>query len=141
MPAVRTFLIALTTAAALAAAAAPRAFADIDFVSMPGYSGVELDDDAASRLDLVRDGVVIASSDEGVISVDALEVGDVARAYVGDTPAGSATYDGTPVLRDVCIGSASFTATRAPTATFEFAGAFSDNGLAPVTGTWDGNVT
>jgi hypothetical protein len=141
MPVLRSFVIAFTTAAALAAAGAPRALADIDFVAMPGYAGVELDDDAATRLDLVRDGVVIASSDEGVISVDELDVGDVARAYVGDTPAGSATYDGTPVLNDVCVGSSTFTATRAPTATFEFAGAFSDNALDPATGTWDSNPT
>ncbi|MDA0164327.1 hypothetical protein OM076_28915 [Solirubrobacter ginsenosidimutans] len=141
MPDLRSFVIAFTTAAALAAAGAPAALADINFVAMPGYAGVELDDDAASRLELVRDGVVIASSDEGVISVDALEVGDVARAYAGDTPAGSATYDGTPVLSDVCVGSAAFTATRAPAAAFEFAGAFSDNALDPVTGTWDSNPT
>ena len=138
---VRTFVIALTTAAALAAAGAPRAFADINFVAMPGYSGVELDNDDATRLDLVRDGVVIASSDEGVISIDKLEVGDVARAYAGDTPAGSAIYDGTPVLSGVCLGSSVFTATRAPAATFAFAGAFSDNALDPVAGTWDGNAT
>lgn len=141
MPVLRSFVIAFTTAAALAAAGAPAALADISFVVMPGYAGVQLDDDAATRLDLVRDGVVIASSEEGVISVDELEVGDVARAYVGDTPAGSATYDGTPVLRDVCVGNSVFTATRAPAATFEFAGAFSDNALDPVTGTWDSSPT
>jgi len=137
----RQLAIAFTAAAALAAAAAPPALADISFFSMPGYAGVELDDDAASRLDLVRDGVVIDSSDEGVISLDALEVGDVARAYDGDTPAGSATYDGTPALTDVCVGRATFTATRAPGAAFEFAGAFPSSAIEPIAGTWDAGVT
>src|SRR4051794_33235658 len=96
---------------------------------MPGYASVELDDDAATDLDLVRDGAVIASSDESVISVDELKPGDVARAYVGTTPGGSATYDGTPLIGDACIGGASFTVTRAAAAVIELAGGFGGDSL------------
>jgi hypothetical protein len=133
----RALAIALTTAAALTAAGAPPARADITFTVMPGYAAVE-DDDDATDLDLVRDGAVIASSDEGVISVEELKAGDVARAYVGTTPAGSATYDGTPLIGDACIGGATFTVTRSAAAVIEQAGGFGADSVAdPLVGSWD----
>jgi hypothetical protein len=136
---VNTLAIALTTAAALLAAGAPPARADISFIVMPGYATVEVDGEDATALDLVRGGTVIASSDEGVISVDELKPGDIARAYVDTTPAGSATYDGTPLIADACLGSATFTVTRSPSAAIELAGGFGgrDGVDAPLVGSWD----
>jgi len=131
----RRLAIALTSAAALTAAGAPAARADIGFVVMPDFSSVETDGEG--RLELVRGGAVIATSDEGAVTVDELKPGDVARAFYDDgTPAGSATYDGTPVIAGACIGSASFTVTRG-TATLQFAGAFTDSAFEPLVGTWD----
>ena len=132
----RRLAIALTSAAALTAAGAPAARADIGFVVMPDFSSVDTDGEG-TRLELVRDGAVIATSDEGAVTVDELKPGDVARAFNDDgTPAGSATYDGTPVIAGACIGSASFTVTRG-TATLQFAGAFTDSAFEP----WSGRGT
>src|SRR3954470_9089287 len=66
--------LALTvlTAAAMTAAGGPVARADVGFLVMPGFSGAEIDGDVhSSKLDLVRRGAVIASSDDGAVSVDA----------------------------------------------------------------------
>ena len=91
----------------------------------------------STRLELVRGGAVIATSDEGAVVVDELKPGDVARAYNEDgTPAGSATYDGTPAIAGACIGSASFTATHGAAA-LQYAGAFSSSAFEPLTGTSD----
>src|SRR4051812_22365954 len=132
----RPLAIALATAAVLTAA--PAAYGDIGFISMPGYAGVELDGDGdGAKLELVRAGAVIASSDEGVIAVDDLQAGDVARAYNPDgSAAGSATYDGSPAIAGACIGSTSYTVGHGA-ATVQFAGAFAGNALEPLTGTWD----
>src|SRR4051794_20817632 len=132
----RPLAIVLATAAVLAAA--PAAYGDIGFISMPGYAGVELDGDAdGAKLELVRGGAMIASSDEGVIAVDELRAGDVARAYNGDgSAAGSATYDGTPAIAGACVGSSSYTVAHGA-AMVQFAGAFAANALEPLTATWD----
>ncbi|WP_028063030.1 hypothetical protein [Solirubrobacter soli] len=139
----RRLALTLTTAAALTAAGASVARADIGFLVMPGFSGVEIDGDAeASRLDLVRGGTVIASSEDGAVFVDELKAGDVARAYNDDgTPAGSVTYDGTPAISNACVGGTTFTATRGAAAVFQYAGAFTGSALEPLTGTWDGGQT
>ena len=131
--------LTLTTAAALTAAAAPVARADIGFLVMPGFAGAEIDGDGdATKLELVRAGAVIASSDDGAVTVDGLEAGDVARSYNADgTPAGNATYDGTPVISGACVGGTTFTATRAATAEVEYAGAFTGSALEPLTASWD----
>src|SRR4051794_838508 len=117
--------LTLTAAAALTAAGAPAARAAIGFLVMPGFSGAEIDGDAAaSKLQLVRGGTVIASSDDGAVEVGDLEAGDVARTYNADgTPAGSVTYDGTPAIAQACVGGTSFTATRGG-AMVQYAGAF-----------------
>src|SRR3954454_17696987 len=132
--------LALTvlTAAAMTAAGGPVARADVGFLVMPGFSGAEIDGDAqSSKLDRVRRGAVIASSDDGAVSVDDLEAGDVARTYNDDgTPAGSVTYDGSPAIADACIGGSSFTATRGA-AVVQYAGAFTSSALEPLVGTWD----
>ena len=131
----RRLAIALTSAAALTAAGAPAARADIGFVVMPDFSSVETDGEG--RLELVRGGAVIATSDEGAVTVDELKPGDVARASNEDgTPAGSATYDGTPAIAGACVGSASFTASHGA-ATLQFAGAFTSSAFEPLVGTWD----
>ena len=81
---------------------------------------------------------MIASSDDGAVTVDELEAGDVARSYNADgTPAGNATYDGTPVISGACVGGTTFTATRAATAEVEYAGAFTGSALEPLTASWD----
>ena len=117
--------------------------ADIGFLVMPGFSGVEIDGDAeAAKLELVRGGAVIASSDDGAVSVDELKPGDVARAYNEDgSPAGAVTYDGTPAITDACIGGTTFTATRGASALFQYAGAFTGSALEPLDGTWDSGQT
>jgi hypothetical protein len=139
----RRLALTLTTAAALTGAGASVARADIGFLVMPGFSGVEIDGDAeAGKLELVRDGAVIASSDDGAVFVDELEAGDIARAYDADgTPAGSVTYDGTPGISDACAGGSTFTATRGAAAVFQYAGAFTGSALEPLTATWDGGQT
>jgi len=77
--------LTLTTAAVLTVAAAPVARADIGFLVMPGFAGAEIDGDGdATKLELVRAGAVIASSDDGAVTVDGLEAGDVARSYNAD---------------------------------------------------------
>ena len=131
--------LTLTTAAVLTVAAAPVARADIGFLVMPGFAGAEIDGDGdATKLELVRAGAVIASSDDGAVTVDGLEAGDVARSYNADgTPAGNATYDGTPVISGACVGGTAFTATRATTAEVEYAGAFTGSALEPLTASWD----
>ena len=131
--------LTLTTAAVLTVAAAPVARADIGFLVMPGFAGAEIDGDGdATKLELVRAGAVIASSDDGAVTVDGLEAGDVARSYNADgTPAGNATYDGTPVISGACVGGTTFTATRAATAEVEYAGAFTGSALEPLTASWD----
>src|SRR3954471_13369830 len=133
--------LALTvlTAAAMTAAGGPVARADVGFLVMPGFSGAEIDGDPqSSKLDLVRGGAVIASSEDGAVSVDELEAGDVARAYNDDgTPAGSVTYDGTPAIGDACAGGTTFTATHGSGATLQYAGAFTSSALEPLVGTWD----
>ena len=133
---VRRLAIALTTAAALTAAGAPAARADISFLVMPGFASAETDG-GGTKLELIRGGAVIAASDEGALVVDELKPGDVARAYNEDgTPAGSATYDGTPAIAGACVGSASFTASHGA-ATLQFAGAFTSSAFEPLVGTWD----
>ncbi len=131
--------LTLTTAAVLTVAAAPVARADIGFLVMPGFAGTEIDGDGdATKLELVRAGAVIASSDDGAVTVDGLEAGDVARSYNADgTPAGNATYDGTPVISGACVGGTTFTATRSATAEVEYAGAFTGSALEPLTASWD----
>ena len=133
---VRRLAIALTTAAALTAAGAPAARADISFLVMPGFASAETDGEG-TKLELIRGGAVIAASDEGALVVDELKPGDVARASNEDgTPAGSATYDGTPAIAGACVGSASFTASHGA-ATLQFAGAFTSSAFEPLVGTWD----
>jgi hypothetical protein len=138
----RRLALTLTTAAVLTAAGAQAARADIGFLVMPGFSGAEIDGDAAaSKLELRRGGAVIASSDDGAVFVDALQPGDVARAYNPDgTPAGDVTYDGTPAISGACVGATSFTATRGASALLEYAGAFTGSALEPLTATWDSGV-
>src|SRR4051812_1367192 len=121
----RRLALALTTAAVLTAAGAQAARADIGFLVMPGFSGVEIDGDAdAAKLELVRDGAVIASSEDGAVFVEELKAGDVARAYNDDgSSAGTVTYDGTPAISDACIGGTSFTTTRGAAASIQYAGA------------------
>jgi hypothetical protein len=139
----RRLALTVTTALALTGAGAAVARADIGFLVMPGFSGVEIDGDAdASKLELVRGGAVIASSDDGAVFVDALQTGDVARAYNDDgTPAGNVTYDGTPAISDACVGGSSFTATRGASAMIQYAGAFTGSALEPLTATWDTGQT
>ena len=131
--------LAITLSAVLLPlAGAPAARADIGFLVMPGFASAEIDGDGEStRLEVVRGGAVIATSDEGTVVVDELKPGDVARAYNEDgTPAGSATYDGTPAIAGACIGSASFTATHGA-ATLQYSGAFSSSAFEPLTGASD----
>jgi hypothetical protein len=136
---VRRLALTLTTAAALTAAGASVARADIGFLVMPGFSGVEIDGDAeAAKLELVRGGAVIASSDDGAVFVDELRPGDIARAYdANGTPAGSVTYDGTPAISNACVGGSTFTATRGAASALQYAGAFTGSALEPLTATWD----
>jgi hypothetical protein len=135
----RRLMLTLSTAAALTAAGAPAAHADIGFLVMPGFAGAEIDGAAeAAKLELVRAGAVIASSDDGAVAVDELLAGDVARAYHEDgSPAGSVTYDGTPAISDACIGGTSFSATHGAGAMLQYAGAFTSSALEPLVGTWD----
>jgi hypothetical protein len=141
MPRRRLALI-LTTATVATLAGAQTARADIGFLVMPGFSGVEIDGDAdAAKLELVRDGVVIASSDDGAVFVEELKAGDVARAYNEDgSPAGTVTYDGTPRITDACVGGTTFTATRGAGAMLQYAGAFTGSSLEPLTGIWDAGM-
>jgi hypothetical protein len=139
----RRLALTVMTTAALTAGGASVARADIGFLVMPGFSGVEIDGDAeAAKLELLRGGAVIASSDDGAVFVDALQPGDVARAYHGDgSPAGAVTYDGTPAISGACIGGTTFTATRGASALFQYAGAFTGSALEPLEGTWDSGPT
>ena len=139
----RRLALTLLTTAALTAGGASVARADIGFLVMPGFSGVEIDGDAeAAKLELLRGGAVIASSDDGAVFVDELKPGDVARAYNEDgSPAGAVTYDGTPAIADACIGGTTFTATRGASALFQYAGAFTGSALEPLEGTWDSGQT
>ena len=118
---IRRLVTALIAGAALAAAfpAAASAFVFVAFSVGPGptarVDAIDFDTESPLHVELVRDGATLASSPAGFVEVPMLKPGDTVRASSdGTTVVATATYDGTPALGEVCIGTSSFTVTRPP---------------------------
>ena len=112
-------------AAALALGAPNASAATISFSSGADGPAVvaAFDEDTPVVVELVRGGAVIARSDTGSAQIAAFAPGDTAHAYRDGALVGAATYDGTPAIGDVCVGSSSFTVTRPPADRLFLAGA------------------
>jgi hypothetical protein len=125
-------LIAMVAAVTATAALAPSAHAwttRFSFSSQEGAPGLVAVDSPYSdtRLELVRNGVVIGHGFTDALEVSALQHDDVAKLYQGsgNTLIASATYEATPTINGTaCIGRNAFNVTKAADAVVIDAGAF-----------------
>ena len=118
----RRLVTVLVAAAAIAAAspAAASAFVFLAFTTGPGptarVDAFDFELEASLHIELLRGGAAIGSSSTGTLEVAELRAGDTVRLSPdgGTTVIATVTYDGTPALGEICLGSSSFTVTRPP---------------------------